>query len=91
MADRASNGSQKAAAAAKRRLTFSFDSSGWLYVYHLGAAHYIQTQLMPNLPEDELSFSGSSGGALVACGVGAGRAGASAQRCGLTRPIEKVT
>ena len=69
MADRASNGSHKAAAAAKRRLTFSFDSSGWLYVYHLGAAHYIQTQLMPHLPEDELSFSGSSGGALVACAL----------------------
>ena len=57
------------AAAAKRRLTFSFDSSGWLYVYHLGAAHYIQTQLIPHLPEDELSFSGSSGGALVACAL----------------------
>ena len=69
MAERASNGSHKAAAAAKRRLTFSFDSSGWLYVYHLGAAHYIQTQLMPHLPEDELSFSGSSGGALVACAL----------------------
>ena len=53
----------------RRRLTFSFDSSGWLYVYHLGAAHYIQTQLMPHLPEDELSFSGSSGGALVACAL----------------------
>ena len=24
------------------RLTFSFDSSGWLYVYHLGVAHFIQ-------------------------------------------------
>ena len=70
MAERASSGSLKAAAAAaKRRLTFSFDSSGWLYVYHLGAAHYIQTQLMPHLPEDELSFSGSSGGALVACAL----------------------
>ena len=70
MASRASNGSHKAAAAAaKRRLTFSFDSSGWLYVYHLGAAHYIQTQMRPHLPEDELSFSGSSGGALVACAL----------------------
>ena len=38
-------------------------------MYHLGAAHYIQTQLMPHLPEDELSFSGSSGGALVACAL----------------------
>ena len=53
----------------RRRLTFSFDSSGWLYAYHLGAAHYIQTQCMPQLSEDELAFSGSSGGALVACAL----------------------
>ncbi len=53
----------------RRRLTFSFDSSGWLYAYHLGAAHYIQTQCMPELSEDELAFSGSSGGALVACAL----------------------
>ena len=27
------------------RLTFSFDSSGWLYVYHLGVAHYLAAAL----------------------------------------------
>lgn len=53
----------------RQRLTFSFDSSGWLYLYHLGVAYYIQNELLPHLPDDRLAFSGSSGGALVACAL----------------------
>lgn len=60
---------QHATTSIPQRLTFSFDSSGWLYLYHLGVAHYIQTQLLPHLPDDRLAFSGSSGGALVACAL----------------------
>lgn len=52
--------------ARRRRLTFSFDSSGWLYVFHAGAASYIQKYVLPFLPEDAVAFSGSSGGALIA-------------------------
>jgi hypothetical protein len=48
-----------------RKTTFSFDSSGWMYVYHLGAAAYLQDHILPRLPADAVAFSGSSGGALV--------------------------
>ena len=54
---------------AARKTTFSFDSSGWMYVYHLGAAQYLQQHVLPRLPEDRCAFSGSSGGALVACSL----------------------
>ncbi len=52
-----------------RRLTFSFDSSGWLYLYHLGVAKYLQNHVLPRLPADNVAFSGSSGGALVAAAL----------------------
>ena len=54
------------------RLTFSFDSSGWLYVYHLGVAHYLQRHVLPHLEAERVAFSGSSGGALVAAALAGG-------------------
>lgn len=50
----------------RHKLTFSFDSGGWLYLYHLGVAQYLQRHLLPHLSPDDVAFSGSSGGALVA-------------------------
>eukprot|EP00931_Biecheleriopsis_adriatica_P005558 TRINITY_DN107058_c0_g1_i1.p1 TRINITY_DN107058_c0_g1~~TRINITY_DN107058_c0_g1_i1.p1 ORF type:complete len:729 (-),score=133.62 TRINITY_DN107058_c0_g1_i1:96-2225(-) len=56
------------------RVTFSFDSAGWLYVYQFGVAAFLQEHLMPRpdgapdpstFPE-ALGFSGSSAGALTA-------------------------
>ena len=38
-----------------------------MYVYHLGAAQYLQKHVLPLLPADRVAFSGSSGGSLVAC------------------------
>jgi len=64
-----SDASSDATTSTRQRLTFSFDSSGWLYLYHLGVAYYIQKKLLPHLPDDRLAFSGSSGGALVACAL----------------------
>jgi hypothetical protein len=61
------------------RVTFSFDSSGWLYTYHLGVACCLQQQLLGRGPAAELeeavgdfAFSGSSGGALVAAALATG-------------------
>jgi len=51
------------------KTTFSFDSSGWMYVYHLGVAQYLQKHVLPTLPADRVAFSGSSGGALVAAAL----------------------
>eukprot|EP00299_Pterocystis_sp_00344_P009922 c4322_g1_i1.p1 GENE.c4322_g1_i1~~c4322_g1_i1.p1 ORF type:complete len:463 (+),score=102.20 c4322_g1_i1:598-1986(+) len=48
------------------RLIFSFDSSGWGYVYHFGVAKYISDHVVPRYPSSKIAFSGSSGGALVA-------------------------
>jgi elongation of very long chain fatty acids protein 4 len=57
------------------KLIFSFDSAGWLYVYHFGVAHWLQEHLTPGItPEnvndgdypEGLGFSGSSAGALTA-------------------------
>jgi len=65
-----------------RRVSFSFDSSGWLMVYHFGVALWMQQHIMPGItPEgagsDEfpvgVGFSGSSGGALIACVLAAGQ------------------
>ena len=58
--------------AKQRKVTFSFDSSGWMYVYHFGAAQYLQKHVLPLLPADRVAFSGSSGGSLVACTLCAG-------------------
>eukprot|EP00928_Gymnodinium_smaydae_P081301 TRINITY_DN6484_c0_g1_i1.p1 TRINITY_DN6484_c0_g1~~TRINITY_DN6484_c0_g1_i1.p1 ORF type:complete len:759 (+),score=100.43 TRINITY_DN6484_c0_g1_i1:60-2336(+) len=56
-----------------RRVCFSFDSSGWFYCYHFGVAAWVREHMIPEdvSPEtvdkfpSELTFSGSSGGALV--------------------------
>jgi hypothetical protein len=47
------------------KLMLSFDSSGWLYVYHFGVAHFMQ-QNLDDTNAGSLGFSGASGGALVA-------------------------
>ncbi|CAE7589219.1 CRP1 [Symbiodinium pilosum] len=60
--------------APSERVTFSFDSAGWLYVYQFGVAAFLQEHLMPapgSTPDpshypDGLGFSGSSAGALTA-------------------------
>ena len=40
-----------------------------MYVYHLGAAQYIQQHILPALSPEKVAFSGSSGGALVAAAL----------------------
>eukprot|EP00929_Paragymnodinium_shiwhaense_P015867 TRINITY_DN123971_c0_g1_i1.p1 TRINITY_DN123971_c0_g1~~TRINITY_DN123971_c0_g1_i1.p1 ORF type:complete len:726 (+),score=165.63 TRINITY_DN123971_c0_g1_i1:91-2268(+) len=58
------------------KVTFCFDSSGWFFIYHFGAAKWIEEHLMPEnmnpqiaesdqYPKD-IAFSGSSGGSLLA-------------------------
>ena len=47
--------------------TFSFDSSGWCFVYHWGAAMWLQDHYRAQIERGEFAFSGSSGGGLVAC------------------------
>jgi len=64
------------------RLTFRFDSSGWFYVYHFGVAAFLEDYIIPkNLSEDDycsskfpqnVAFSGSSGGSLVAAALACG-------------------
>lgn len=53
------------------RLIFSFDSSAWLFIYHFGVAMWMEDNLVLRQPE-VLGFSGSSGGALVACTLSTG-------------------
>eukprot|EP00438_Fugacium_kawagutii_P025193 Skav204972 [mRNA] locus=scaffold3085:72629:73544:- [translate_table: standard] len=53
------------------RVTFSFDSAGWLYVYQFGVAAFLQEHLTPSGAPSTgypsgLGFSGSSAGALTA-------------------------
>mmetsp|Transcript_41901 Transcript_41901/g.89950 ORF Transcript_41901/g.89950 Transcript_41901/m.89950 type:complete len:769 (+) Transcript_41901:188-2494(+) len=64
-----------------RRVTFSFDSCGWLFVYHFGVAaflsEYLGLEVDPQNPDKlpaskHIAFSGSSGGSLVSCVLGAG-------------------
>eukprot|EP00811_Abedinium_folium_P021407 NODE_3051_length_2101_cov_7.493921.p1 GENE.NODE_3051_length_2101_cov_7.493921~~NODE_3051_length_2101_cov_7.493921.p1 ORF type:complete len:634 (+),score=153.62 NODE_3051_length_2101_cov_7.493921:57-1904(+) len=58
---------------APRRVTFSFDSCGWLFVYHFGVGAFIQEHLLTGDDElERVGFSGSSGGALVASVLAAG-------------------
>jgi len=45
------------------RIVISFDSSGWFYLYHFGVAQYIQKYARE---EVRISYTGSSGGALIA-------------------------
>lgn len=63
------------------RVTFSFDSCGWLCVYHFGVAHWIRTHILQGVTTDNagsnaypkgISYSGSSGGSLVSCVLSAG-------------------
>mmetsp|Transcript_12746 Transcript_12746/g.36149 ORF Transcript_12746/g.36149 Transcript_12746/m.36149 type:complete len:787 (+) Transcript_12746:58-2418(+) len=65
-----------------RKVSFAFDSSGWLYCYHFGVAYWLRQHLLPEdlTPEEadtqrfptDLIFSGSSGGALAACALSVG-------------------
>eukprot|EP00397_Hematodinium_sp_SG-2012_P034047 GEMP01036467.1.p1 GENE.GEMP01036467.1~~GEMP01036467.1.p1 ORF type:complete len:639 (+),score=105.63 GEMP01036467.1:69-1919(+) len=50
------------------RIVFSFDSSGWHYVYFFGVAKYIETYLRDDVTKP-VAYSGSSGGGLVACAL----------------------
>lgn len=60
-----------------RKVSFAFDSSGWLYCYHFGVASWLRAHCLPEgiSPEEadtarfpqDLTVSGSSGGALAAC------------------------
>lgn len=65
----------EARALAASKVSFAFDSSGWLYCYHFGVAHWLREHLLPEdlTPEncaekypDKCIFSGCSGGALAA-------------------------
>eukprot|EP00467_Chlorarachnion_reptans_P019163 CAMPEP_0114518732 /NCGR_PEP_ID=MMETSP0109-20121206/18602_1 /TAXON_ID=29199 /ORGANISM="Chlorarachnion reptans, Strain CCCM449" /LENGTH=656 /DNA_ID=CAMNT_0001699375 /DNA_START=77 /DNA_END=2048 /DNA_ORIENTATION=- len=49
----------------RRRVVFSFDSSGWFYVYHFGVARFLKTNILDRLDKEQSGFSGASGGALV--------------------------
>eukprot|EP01065_Artemidia_motanka_P041345 TRINITY_DN5347_c0_g1_i1.p1 TRINITY_DN5347_c0_g1~~TRINITY_DN5347_c0_g1_i1.p1 ORF type:complete len:743 (+),score=151.30 TRINITY_DN5347_c0_g1_i1:49-2229(+) len=53
-----------------RRLMFSFDSSGWLYLYHFGVAMWIEDHI--DIDGGTVGFSGSSGGALVGAALATG-------------------
>eukprot|EP00929_Paragymnodinium_shiwhaense_P054769 TRINITY_DN27447_c0_g1_i1.p1 TRINITY_DN27447_c0_g1~~TRINITY_DN27447_c0_g1_i1.p1 ORF type:complete len:727 (+),score=42.26 TRINITY_DN27447_c0_g1_i1:117-2183(+) len=64
---------------APRRVTFSFDSCGWLFVYHFGVGVWLSEHMGTERKSDEepaypegVAFSGSSGGSLIACVLGAG-------------------
>eukprot|EP00928_Gymnodinium_smaydae_P049293 TRINITY_DN33075_c0_g1_i1.p1 TRINITY_DN33075_c0_g1~~TRINITY_DN33075_c0_g1_i1.p1 ORF type:complete len:714 (+),score=62.25 TRINITY_DN33075_c0_g1_i1:199-2142(+) len=64
------------------RVTFCFDSSGWLYCYHFGVAMWLAEHVLPkdlkagDAESDKypkgVAFSGASGGALVAATLGSG-------------------
>lgn len=57
-----------------RRVTFSFDSCGWLMVYHFGVASWLMENMGLDAKEavEGVAFSGSSGGSLVSCVLAAG-------------------
>lgn len=54
------------------KVAFSFDSSGWCYLYHFGVALFLQEHFKAEIESGELAFSGSSGGAIVGCALAAG-------------------
>ncbi|CAK9065872.1 unnamed protein product [Durusdinium trenchii] len=74
-------GKSEAKAQSVRKVSIAFDSSGWMYCYHFGVAAWLREHMVPddvtpenvetNFPQN-LSFSGSSGGALVATALGTG-------------------
>eukprot|EP00300_Choanocystis_sp_HF-7_P042563 c9300_g1_i1.p1 GENE.c9300_g1_i1~~c9300_g1_i1.p1 ORF type:complete len:607 (+),score=87.90 c9300_g1_i1:22-1842(+) len=51
------------------RLVFSFDSSGWGYLYHFGVAKYLVRHVLPRFDRSQVAFSGASGGSLVAAAL----------------------
>jgi len=51
------------------KLVFSFDSSGWCFLYHFGVAIWIQEHFQDEITRGAFAFSGSSGGAIVAMGL----------------------
>ncbi|CAJ1424931.1 unnamed protein product [Effrenium voratum] len=61
-----------------KRVVFSFDSCGWLFVYHFGVGAWLSEHLRleraesPEVPQ-EVAFSGSSGGSLIACVLACGQ------------------
>jgi hypothetical protein len=75
-------GKSEARARSESKVSFAFDSSGWLYCYHFGVATWLREHLLPQemTPEESLtdkypssfSFSGCSGGALVAATLSLG-------------------
>lgn len=48
------------------KLVVSFDSSGWLYLYHFGVCRFFQLHVLHEMQPERFAFSGSSGGALAA-------------------------
>lgn len=46
--------------------SFSFDSCGWMYVFHLGVAKYIQRHIDLGAMRDSARFCGASAGGVVA-------------------------
>eukprot|EP00434_Breviolum_minutum_P009508 symbB.v1.2.008371.t1/scaffold521.1/size192847/3 len=59
------------------RVVFSFDSCGWLFVYHFGVGAWLSGHLGLERQGDEIpqevAFSGSSGGSLIACVLACGQ------------------
>lgn len=59
-------------------VSFSFDACGWLCVYHFGAGYWLKKHLgfqdapKGNAWPSTVTFSGSSGGAIVACVLAGG-------------------
>jgi len=54
------------------RIVFSFDSSGWLFLYHFGVAKYLREEYLPREGLPPVAYSGASGGALVATALCSG-------------------
>lgn len=61
-----------------QRVVFSFDSCGWLFVYHFGVGAWLSEHLSLERDESkeipqEVAFSGSSGGSLIGCVLACGQ------------------
>jgi hypothetical protein len=54
------------------RVVLSFDSSGWLYLYHFGVARYASERLLPRYGKESFAYSGASGGSLVGAALATG-------------------
>eukprot|EP00928_Gymnodinium_smaydae_P022384 TRINITY_DN18823_c0_g2_i2.p1 TRINITY_DN18823_c0_g2~~TRINITY_DN18823_c0_g2_i2.p1 ORF type:complete len:728 (-),score=42.29 TRINITY_DN18823_c0_g2_i2:73-2208(-) len=62
-----------------KRVTFSFDSCGWLMVYHFGVSAWLydhlqlkRTGTVGSVAPEGVAFSGSSGGSLISVVLGSG-------------------